>query len=159
MPSLDELESGRARLSATYQSITVNFEYFPDRVGMNLQRGIAAVTRPPHDMGPIADELANILAAWDLTRKGEPIPITPEGIGSLPMGISSAIGREIMEDFHDPKSRLSMVTASASSTVSPPSSRPDASDSVPTGLTTSYEQNGRASIQPISQGSLTPVGS
>lgn len=159
MPSLDDLEDGRARLSAAYKNLTVQFDYYPDRIGMNLQRSIAAVTRPPHDMGPIADELASVISAWDLTRKGEPIPITSEGVGSIGMGISSAIGRAIMEDFHDPKSPLSMVTASALSTVSPPGSRLDASAPAQTGPTSSFEPNGQASIQPISPGSLTPVGS
>src|SRR5262245_51173415 len=138
MPSLDELEDGLARLTASYRNLTITFEYFPERVGMNLQRAIAAVTRPPHDMGPIADELARIISAWDLTRHGAPIEITPEGVGSLGMGISSAIGGAIMEDFHDPKSPRSLEISSASPgslTDSLPGSRPDASASAPTGPT------------------------
>jgi hypothetical protein len=160
MPSLDELEADTARLTATYRNITVTFDYCPMRVGMNLQRAIAAVTRPPHDMGPIADELAKILSAWDLTRAGESIPITPEGIGSLPMGIASAIGQQVMEDFHDPKSPSSLAPSFASSpspAPSPSTSRPADSDSAPSGPTSSSEANGQASIQPISLDSPLPV--
>jgi hypothetical protein len=160
MPSLDELEADTARLQALYRNITVTFDYHPARVGMNLQRAIAAVTRPPHDMGPIADELAKILAAWDLTRAGEPIPITPDGIGSLPMGIASAIGQVVMEDFHDPKSPSSLTASSASSAsskLSSPISRPDDSAPAPTGPSLSSEPNGPASIRPISLDSPLPV--
>lgn len=157
MPSLDELEQGVARLKTTYKSLTIAFEYYPDRVGINLQRAIAAVMRPPHDMGPIADELASILSAWDLTRGDAPIPITADGIGSLPMGLSSAIGREIMEDFHDPKSPATLVSASASSTSSRAISGPDASATSPTGPTASSARNGQDSIQPISPDSRTPA--
>jgi hypothetical protein len=157
MPSLDELESGLARLTATYKTITVMFDYHPDLVGMNLQRAIAAVTRPPHDMGPIADELARIIETWDLTRHGEPVPITPDGIGSLGLGLSSALGAAIMEDFHDPKSPRSMASPSASSTSSPPGSRPDDSATAPIGPILSSERNGPGSIPPTSLDSLLPV--
>jgi hypothetical protein len=146
MPSLDELEQGLARLTTTYKSISITFEYHPDRVGMNLQRAIASVTRPPYDMGPICDELALVLSAWDLTRNGEPIPTTAEGLCSLPMGISSAIGREIMEDFHDPKSPLTPDQASASSTSSLAGSQPADSATAQTSPTSSSEPNGQASI-------------
>jgi hypothetical protein len=157
MPSLDELEAGTARLSATYQNITVTFTYYPARVGMNLQRAIASVTRPPYDMGPIADELSKVLEGWDLTRHGELIPISAEGLGGLPMGISSAIGREIMEDFHDPKSPIPTGGSIAPSPSSPPISRdPDSATARP-GPTSSYEQNGQASIPPTLAGSLIPV--
>lgn len=158
MPSLDELEAGIARLSTTYKSITITFDYYPDRVGLSLQRAVAAATRPPHDVGPIADGLAAVLAAWDLTRRGEPIPITADGVASLAVGISGAIGAAIMEDFHDPKSPRSMVSASESLTDSPPGSKPDASASALTGPTSSSGRNGRDSTQPTSPASPTLVG-
>jgi hypothetical protein len=158
MPSLDELEAGLARLTATYKTLTVTFDYHPDRVGMNMQRAIAAVSRPPHDMGPIADELAHVLSAWDLTRSGSPIPITADGIGSLGMALSSAIGAAIMEDFHDPKSPRSMAPSSALPTDSPPGSKPDASATALTGPISSSEQNGPGSIQPTLPASPIPVG-
>lgn len=158
MPSLDELEQGLARLTTTYKSITIAFEYHPDRVGMNLQRAIASVTRPPYDMGPICDELATVLESWDLTRNNQPIPTTAEGLGSLPMGISSAIGREIMEDFHDPKSPLTADQSSVSSTSSPAGSPPATSDSAPTLPTSSSEPNGQASTPPTLPAYPIPVG-
>lgn len=160
MPSLDELEADTAKLSATYQNLTVTFTYHPARVGMNLQRAIASVTRPPYDMGPIADELASVIEAWDLTRNGESIPITGEGIGSLPMGIASAIGQQVMEDFHDPKLPSSLVRSLASSpspAPSPPTSRPDDSASAPSGPTSSSEPNGQASIRQSLPDSPIPV--
>jgi hypothetical protein len=158
MPSLDELEAGVARLQAAYKTLTVTFEYYPDRVGMNMQRAIAAVMRPPHDMGPIADELALVLCGWDLTRNGEAIEITPEGVGSLGMGLSSAIGAAIMEDFHDPKSPRSTASMFASSTDSPPGSRPASSGPAPSGPMSSSARNGRGSTLPTSPASLAPVG-
>ena len=159
MPSLDELEAGLAVLTVRYKTIDVTFEYHPDRVGMNLQRAIAAVTRPPYDVGPVADGLAHVLAAWDLTRNGEPIPLTPEGIGSVGMSISTAVGGAIMEDFHDPKSpRPTAATPSASSTVSLPGSRPDGSGTAPTGPTSSSAPNGSASTPPTLPDSPILVG-
>jgi hypothetical protein len=157
MPSLDELEQGLARLTTTYKSIAITFEYHPDRVGMNLQRAIAGVTRPPYDMGPLCDELAMVLSSWDLTRHDDPIPTTAEGLGSLPMGISSAIGREIMEDFHNPKSPLT-ADQSASSTSLPAGSQPDDLATALISPTSSSAPNGQDSIRPISQDSLIPVG-
>ena len=160
MPSLDELEADLARLSATYHNVTVMFDYHPARVGMNLQRAVASVTRPPHDMGPIADELAKVLSAWDLTRGGEPIPVTADGIGSLPMGLAAAIGQNVMEDFHDPKSPSSLERSSAPSAPIPPSSpssRPESSATVPSGQTSYSERNGQASILPNSSDSITPA--
>ena len=158
MPSLDELESGTARLSVPYRTITITIDYYPDRVGMNLQRAIAAVSRPPFDVGPVADGLAHVLAGWDLTRNGEIIPITPEGIGSIGMSISTAIGGAIMEDFHDPKSPRSTAAPSASSTSSPPGWRPDDSATAQNGPTSSFERDGAGSIPPTSPGSPIPVG-
>lgn len=158
MPSLDELEAGRAVLTVPYKGIIITVEYYPDRVGMNLQRAIAAVSRPPFDIGPVADGLAHVLCGWDLTRAGEPIPITSEGIGSVGMSISTAIGGAIMEDFHDPKSPRSTATPSASSIGSPPGSKPDGSASAPSGPTSSSAPNGAASIQPTWPDSQVPVG-
>lgn len=161
MPSLDELESGLARLTIAYKSISVTVEYYPERVGIALQRATASVQRPPYDMGPIADELAKVLAAWDITRGNEPVPITADGIGSLGMRLASEIASAIMQDFHDPKSPRSLTTApsapSEPSTPSPPGWKPDVSVSVPSGPTSSSEPNGPGSIRPISPGSLTPV--
>lgn len=159
MPSLDELEAGLAVITVRYKTIDVTFEYHPDRVGMNLQRAIAAVSRPPHDVGPICDELARVLSQWDLTRGGEPIPITTAGIGSLGVGLAGAIGSAIMEDFTDPKSPRPTASELASSTSSPPGSRPASSGSAPTGDTSSASPDGPASIQPSSPGYLTPVAS
>jgi len=150
MPSLDELEAGIARLATPYKGVTITFDYYPERVGLNLQRAVAAATRPPHDVGPIADGLAYVLAAWDLTRHGEPIPITPDGVASLAIGISGAIGAAIMEDFNDPKSPRSMVSRSESSTDLPPGSRPDESASAPTGPISFSERSGQDSIRPTS---------
>jgi len=158
MPSLDELEAGLARLTVPYKTISITIDYYPDRVGMNLQRAIAAVTRPPFDVGPVADGLAHVLAAWDLTRNGEPIPLTPEGIGSVGMSISTAVGGAIMEDFHDPKSPRPTASPSASSTVSPPGSKPDGSGSAPTGPTSSSAPNGSASTPPTLPESPILVG-
>jgi hypothetical protein len=158
MPSLDELEADRARLQATYQRFVVTFEYHPARVSMNLQRALVGAANPPYDVGPLVVELANVLSAWDVTRRSEPVPVTADGIGSLPLGVSSEIAKSIMEDFGDPKSPLSAAAPSASSTASPPGSKPDDSDGAPTGPTSSSGQNGLASTQPISPGSLTPVG-
>jgi hypothetical protein len=158
MPSLDELESGIARLTVPYKTISITIDYYPDRVGMNLQRAIAAVTRPPFDVGPVADGLAHVLAGWDLTRNGEPIPLTSDGIGSVGMSISTAIGGAIMEDFHDPKSPRSTATPSASSIVSLPGSKPDGSATAPTGPTSSSVPNGAASIPQTWPDSQVPVG-
>lgn len=158
MPSLDDLELGLARLQIQFKTLTIVFEYHPERVGMNLQRAALAAARPPHDIGPMVDELANVLAGWDLSRAGAPIPVTADGIGSLPMGISSEMARAIMEDFNDPKSPIASGGPSGSSTPSPPGSRPDDSATAPTGPTSSSVPNGQGSILPISPGSLTPVG-
>lgn len=154
---LDALESGRAELSATYKSLTVNFHYYPERVGMNLQRALAAVTRPPHDMGPIADELANIVAGWDVKRGGVSVALTPEGVGSLPMGVSSAVGRAIMEDFNDPKSPTTADIPSGWSTASPATSEPEVNSASAPGLPSpSSTPAGPASHPGISPDSPTP---
>jgi hypothetical protein len=155
MPSLDELESGIAHLSVPYKGLTVEIDYYPDRVSMNMQRAIAVLSRPPHDVGPITEELALVLADWDLTRGGEPVPITPDGVGSLGIALSSAIGGSIMEDFNDPKSPRSTGSTSASLTDSPPGSKPDASAGVPTGPISSSARSGRDSTRRTSPDSPT----
>lgn len=158
MPSLDELEAGVAALTVTYRNIAIAVEYHPDRVGMAMQRALANATEPPYQVGPVVDQLALVLRSWDLTRNGETVPITPDGIGSLPMGVSSAIGRAIMEDFNDPKSPIATDAASASSTPSPPISEPDASATAPTTPTSSYAPNGQGLTPQISPDSLIRVG-
>lgn len=159
MPSLDELESGLASLTVNYKNLAINITYYPDRVGINLQRAIAAVTRPPHDMGPIADELAKLLASWDLTRHGELIPISADGLGGLPMGIASAIGREIMEDFNDPKSPVTTGRSIEPSPSLPPTSKDQSSATAHSGPTSSSEPNGQDSIRLTFADSPIPVGS
>ena len=157
---LAELEQNRARLTASHRSIVVTFDYYPERVGMAFQRALAAASRPPHDVGPIADQLPGIVAEWDLTRGGQPIPITAEGIGSLPMGISSAIGRAIMEDFGNPKSPVSMAATSASSTPSPATSSPAAAwATAPTSPSPSSTPAGQDSSPGTSSGFPIPAGS
>lgn len=156
---LDALESGRAELSATYRNLIVHFHYHPERVGMNLQRALAEVTRPPHDMGPIADELANIVAGWDIKRGGVSIPLTPEGVGSLPMGVSSAVGRAIMEDFSNPKSPTTEAIPSLWLTPSPDtSSREESSATAQSSPSSSSTPAGQDSNPgPLSDGQTPPA--
>jgi len=56
--------------------------------GSDVAQGAAAA-------GLVVDTLAQVLASWDLTDGGEPIPLTREGIASVPLDILSKILKEV----------------------------------------------------------------
>lgn len=144
MPDLHELEAGRARLVVPFRSLEIVVEYHPDRVS---GRTMAALRRAQVDNDPSAifAEVGQLLAAWDLTRDGEPIPITEDGVQSVGALVTLAIVMAILGDFADPKSRVTTAVGASS-----PSSRPSA-------LTSSLEDDW-ATAQSTPGSSLTLAG-
>ena len=141
---LDALERNLASVTATYKGQTATVVYYPERVGLNLQRGLAEAAVPPYQPHVLLDELPKIVVDWDIRRGGEPVPITPEGLGTLPLLVTSAIASAIMEDFRDPKSpTATLPPASPSPTPSPATSAP---------------ADGSATAQPSPSPSSTPAG-
>ena len=152
---LDALEANRARLHVPYKDQELTIEYQPERVGMNLQRAWLRLGQPPHDVEPLLEQLATILLSWDLSRGGEPLPLTTDVLGALPVALTGTIAQNILEDFADPKSLRKTETASASSTRSRTTSTP-AGDSATarTSRSSSSTHNGRESLRGSSPDSL-----
>lgn len=123
MPDLHELEAGRARLVVPFRDLEIAIEYHPERV---TGRTMAALRRAQTDNDPTAifGELVSLIAEWDLTRDGEPVPITPDGVHSLGALVTMALILGILGDFADPKSRIATGggRTSASQKPSPPTS-------------------------------------
>jgi len=155
---LEALEANRARLHVPYREQELTIEYQPERVGMNLQRAWLRLGQPPHDPAPLLEQLAMILLSWDLARGGEPLAITLDVLGALPVVLTGQIAQAILEDFGDPKSPLRTASASASSTPSPITSTPaDDSERAPVSPSSSSTPNGQDSLLGISPGSQVPV--
>lgn len=155
---LDALEQNLARVTVTFRGQAATVHYAPLAVSLDLQRGMASLATPPHNPGPMVDELARVVTWWDVVRKGELVPITAEGIGSLPIELGLEIARAIMEDFRDPKSPLAIPPpAPPSPTRSPATSEPAAgSATAPSSPSPSSTPAGPASPSGTTSGSPTP---
>ncbi len=89
--------------------------------------------------------LTELLASWDLVRAGAPIPLTAEGVETIPLPIKLKIVRAVEADVLNPT-----ITAP-----SPPASAPTATSSAGTPpAASSAEPNGHSAI-PIGSGSAT----
>lgn len=156
---LDALEDGRAGLTVTFRGLTANVVYYPLRVGLNLQRGLAEAAVPPYPPGQLLEELPKVLVEWDVRRKGELVPITPDGVGTLPLGLSSAVARAIMEDFGDPKSPVATPPPDSPSPTPSPATSSTAGEwaTAPSSPSPSSTPAGPASPSGTTSDSQTPV--
>lgn len=61
----------------------------------------------------ISEALIAMVQSWGLMRKGEPVPLTPEGLATVPLAVMQAVWNGIREDF-DPNPTWSGGSVSTS---------------------------------------------
>ena len=81
----------------------LSFAYRPDAVTPALLARIlrgaeAAETEPMEALAAYRDTIPAFVVSWDLVNEGEPVPLTPDGIDTVPLAILDLVFEAIMED-------------------------------------------------------------
>ena len=109
-------------LQVEYAGQTAAITYYPDCFNSDdLQRFI---NMRNDDLAGWMRELSRMVATWELTNNGQPLPTTPEGIAQVPSGLLGAIQKKIIGDMfpsEEEKRGSSEPTFSQSETSTPSS--------------------------------------
>lgn len=103
------------RVEFSFAGQVGNVEYRPNVYSLGYYRKIRKVL-DEEQIGELAPLLCELIAAWDLTANGEPIPVTPEGMERVPFPLINAIQAAIQKASDvpdDEKKGSSMPTASS----------------------------------------------
>lgn len=119
---LAALRQRRATAVVEYHGEAFNVAYRPEKYDANMQAKMMQVSRSS-EFGPLLELLMEMLISWDLTDAGQPVPITPETLGSLPLNLLAEVARAVMREAisGDPTTQTPTATdGSRSSNGSPP---------------------------------------
>lgn len=157
MPDLAALRSNSARLTVDYGGATFAVDYRFADVGPRThetQRKMQA-----GDMEALYAELAHLVAAWDATDAGVPVPTTADGFRSAGVGVCIALWNAILPDVGNPTVAPSGAVTHSSSGSSPTADSAPAPTTTPS-FATPNGSGSHPGSWPASAGPpATPVGS
>lgn len=141
---LASVERGYGEVPVPYNGHTIVVQYRADIDGRSMRAIQGVIVGVPTamdksvrfpDLDSVVAELARVLVGWDITRDGQPVPITQEEIRRLPADLPFLLLQTVVGDIHDPNRRRpshdgSSVGASSEPTPSPTTT---ASSTTPSG--------------------------
>ena len=95
MPSLQEIVADISTVILPFGADKVTVGYHP---GVLTTKNIKMIQGNDSDPNSVIDFTCLLIANWDLTDGGEPIPVTPEGVDTIPIMILKKIVTACMED-------------------------------------------------------------
>jgi hypothetical protein len=154
---LARLAAGVAHVSIPYAAETLEVDYRPELVTGRTFGLLAAAGRGGTiDLEALYAELGRLIAGWDLTDGGEPVPTDAAGLERLGMGLVGTILQAILADAAQNPTRAAVTRPTATAATSSGSSRTVDSALGPITTASSPPPSGPASTPPISPASPTP---
>lgn len=91
---LNAIASKTATTEVPFLGETVRLDYRP---ALLTRDRLAALDAENVDEDTAATFLCDVLAGWDLTNDGEPLPITVEGLGKVPFPLLKEMMKGLVE--------------------------------------------------------------
>lgn len=95
MPSLSDIVADEAIVILPFGADKVTVGYHP---GVLTTKNIKLIQSNDSDPNTVIDFTCKLIASWDLTDGGAPIPITPDGVDGIPIMILKRIVTACMAD-------------------------------------------------------------
>jgi len=117
-------------LAFDFDGEVINLTYRPNIYTVGLERRLRDATKDESRLETLPTQLSQFIASWDLEEDGQPIPLTVEGLSSVPaqmlIAIDNAIGAALVPSEEEKKgssepSALPPQTSTLPSTSSPES--------------------------------------
>ena len=95
-----DLKAKRRAVAVQYDGEVINVEYCPGMVTPEYQSAMLALAKsePTEDQTAAWEQMLAVMASWDITDNGEPLPITRETLGMMPTDLLMAIMQAITAD-------------------------------------------------------------
>lgn len=93
---LAALATNVASTDVDFGESTITVKYRPSVATPANLKAVAA--DPDDEVGPFIDFLIKLVVDWDITNGGEKVPLTVEGVDSVPMAILQQVMRGVMAD-------------------------------------------------------------
>lgn len=154
---LARLAAGIAHLAIAYTDETLEVDYRPELVTGRTFGLLARAGRGEGlDLGALYAEMTRLIASWDLTEDGVPVPIDPGGLERLGMALLGSILQAIVADAAQNPTRAAGRQTRGTAATSNGSSPMAASGPAPTFTTSSSPPSGHTFTPPTSPASPTP---
>lgn len=83
-----------AKAKATFMGETLNFKYRPALITADAVDLLTSA----QDVSTMGKFFAELIVSWDLTKAGEPVPVSAEQLMGLPLHLLRSISNAIIED-------------------------------------------------------------
>lgn len=95
---LDQLQKRSARVTVEYGEDTVVLTYRPERIDAATARRLRKLVESPEQEEDLVEILAVLIADWDITQSGKPLPVTPESLRKIPIALMGSLASGIFTD-------------------------------------------------------------
>lgn len=95
---LTQLATNVATVTVPFGDTTIDVRYRPSVATPSRMQAVSNMGPDDDEMGVFVDFMADLLVGWDIVKSGASVPVTPEGISTVPMSVLQKVMTGVMAD-------------------------------------------------------------